>query len=51
MVIFIISTLVSDCVVPMLLHVQVARAKDQCKKDGIDFDEDTYRAEMAEKLR
>lgn len=30
---------------------EVARAKEQCRADGVPFDEDVYRAEMAEKLR
>jgi hypothetical protein len=29
----------------------VSRAKAQCKADGVDFDEDTYRADLVEKLR
>lgn len=33
------------------LDEEVARAKQQCKQDGVDFDPDVYRAEMIEKLR
>jgi hypothetical protein len=31
--------------------VQVVRAKDQCRKDGVAFDEEIYRQEMVEKYR
>jgi hypothetical protein len=31
--------------------LQVARAKEQCRKDGVAFDEEVYRQEMAEKYR
>lgn len=31
--------------------VQVVRAKEQCRKDGVAFDEEVYRQEVAEKYR